>query len=334
MPDTPATTMNPIAHYNLLERVGEGGIGELFRARDTKVGRTVALKVVSPAITADPARLARLVEDARAAAVLSHPNIATLWDVGEADGQTYLAYEFAAGRSLLEESGGVAMNPRRALDLAVQIADGVADAHSHGVIHGDLRPDTIIVTAKGNAKILDFGLAPWTKGGMLRIRAAQDPDALPPDSVAVLGYFSPEQVIGGAVDPRTDVFSLGVLTYEMVTGRNPFAAPTPAGTVVNVIHGKYVPASELNPASPTELDAILARALTPDLTSRQQSAASLAAELRSVAAILDVRAGDTAAPSALLAIDDSPDRNAAGLLAFALAAAALAAVGVWYWLSR
>jgi len=326
--------MNPIAHYNLLERIGEGGIGELFRARDTKVGRTVALRIVSPAITGDPARLARLLEDARAAAVLSHPNIATLWDVGEADGQTYLAYEFAAGRSLLEESGGAAMNPRRALDLAVQIADGVADAHSHGIIHGDLRPGTIIVTAKGNAKVLDFGLAPWTKGGMLRALAAKDPDVLPPDAAAVLGYLSPEQVIGGAVDPRTDVFSIGVLTYEMVTGRNPFAAQTAAATVVNVIQGKFVPASEANPAAPAELDPILARALTPDLATRQQSAASLAAELRSVAAMLDVRTGDAASPSALLPIDDSPDRNAAGLLVGALIAAALAAGGVWYWLTR
>ena len=115
------------------------------------------------------------------------------------------------------------MNPRRALDLAVQIADGVADAHSHGIIHGDLRPDTIIVTAKGNAKILDFGLAPWTRGGMLRASAAKHPDALPPESSAVLAYLSPEQAIGSAVDPRTDVFSIGTLTYEMVTGRNPFA---------------------------------------------------------------------------------------------------------------
>jgi len=322
--------MAPIAHYNLLERIGEGGIGELFRARDTKVGRTVALKVVSPGITGNPERLQRLLEDAHAAALLSHPNIATLWDVGEADGQTYLAYEFAAGRSLLEESGGEAMNPRRAIDLAVQIADGVSDAHSHGIIHGDLRPDTIIVTAKGNAKILDFGLAQWTKGGRVRAGAAGNPA----ESAAVLGYLSPEQAIGSAVDPRTDVFSIGALTYEMITGRNPFVGPTAAVTVMNVIQGKFTPASHVNPAAPAELDAILARALTPDLAQRQQSAAALAAELRSVAAILDVRTGDASSPSAVLAIDESPDRNAAGLLAGALLTAAVAAAGVWWWLSR
>src|SRR5258708_215352 len=203
--------MAPIAHYNVLERIGEGGIGELFRARDTKVGRTVALKVVSTAITGDPERLQRLLEDARASAMLSHPNIATLWDVGDAEGQTYLAYEFAAGHTLREESGGVAMNPRRALDLAVQIADGVADAHSHGIIHGDLRPDNIIVTAKGSAKILDFGLAPWTKGGTLRPTPATNPDALPVESAGGLAYLSPDQAIGSAVDPRTDLFTIGAL---------------------------------------------------------------------------------------------------------------------------
>lgn len=326
--------MTAIAHYNLLDRVGEGVIGEVYRARDTKVGRTVALKIVSPEIAGDPERLNRLLEDARAATALSHPNIATLWDVGEADGQHYLAYEFAAGRSLREESGGAPMNARRALDLAVQIADGVSDGHAHGILHGDLRPETIIVTGKGNAKVLDFGLAPWTRGGMLRARAAREPDALPPEAVQVLAYLSPEQALGGAVDPRTDVFSIGTLTYEMVTGRNPFAGATVSDTVMNVIQGKFAPASEVNPGVPPDLDPILARALTCDLSQRQQSAAALAAELRSVAAMLDVRTGDATSSSALIPIDESPDRRAAGLLVGALLAAAAAAAGVWWWLSR
>ena len=326
--------MTSVAHYNLLEKVGEGGIGELYRARDTKVGRTVALKLVSPAIAADADRMKRLLRDARLMTVLSHPNIATLWEVGESDGQTYLAYEFAAGKSLLEESGGAPMNPRRALDLAVQIADGVADAHSAGILHGDLRPETIIVTAKGNAKVLDFGLAPWTNGGMLRASAAKHPDALPPESSAVLAYLSPEQAIGSAVDPRTDVFSIGTLTYEMVTGRNPFLAPTAAATLMNVMQGKFTPASEVNPAVPPELDAILTHAMTPDLARRQQSAAALAAELRSVAAVLDVRAGDAASPSAVLPIDDKADRNVLGLLAGVVVVVAAAFAGVWWYLTR
>jgi eukaryotic-like serine/threonine-protein kinase len=326
--------MTSIAHYNLLDRIGEGGLGELYRARDMKVGRTVALKVVPAAITGDPELLRRLKQDARTVTVLSHPNIATLWEFGEADGQTYLSYEFAVGRSLMEEAGGVPMNPRRALDLAIQIADGVADAHSAGIIHGDLRPDTIIVTTKGSAKILDFGLAQWTRGGMLRNSAAKDPDLLPPESASVLGYLSPEQAIGSAVDPRTDVFSIGTLTYELLTGKNPFVAATAGATVMNVIQGKFMPASEVNPAVPPELDAILAHALTPDLARRQQSAAALAAELRSVAAVLDVRTGDAAAPSAVLPIDDAADKSMSGLIAGALVLAAAAAAGVWWWLTR
>jgi serine/threonine protein kinase len=324
----------PIAHYNILDRMGEGGIGELYRARDTKVGRTVALKVVSPAIAGDPSRLQRLLEAASAALSLSHPNIATLWDVGEADGIHYLAYEFAAGRRLRDESGGVAMNPRRALDLAVQIADGVADAHSHGVIHGDLRPDTIVVTTKGSAKILDFGLAPWTNGGRLRSRAARGTSDLPADAVSVLGYLSPEQALGDTVDQRTDVFSLGTLTYELVTGRNPFAAATASDTIVNVIRGAIPPPSQVNAAVPKDLDVVIARALTRDLGQRQQSAAAFAAELRSVGAVLDVRSGDAHQASALLPIDESPDRQAAGLLTGALIAAAAAAVLVWWFLTR
>lgn len=328
------TPPSPIAHYNILDRLGEGGIGEVYRARDTKVGRTVALKLVSPAIASDPARLQRLLDAAGAALALSHPNIATLWDLGESDGFHYLAYEFAAGRRLRDESGGVALNPRRALDLAVQIADGVADGHSHGVIHGDLRPDTIVVTSKGSAKILDFGLAPWTNGGAMRSRAARSTDDLPPESVSVLSYLSPEQALGDAVDQRTDVFTLGTLTYELVTGRNPFAGATAADTIVNVIQGTVPPPSQVNPAVPKDLDAVIARALTRDLAERQQSAAALAAELRSVAAVLDVRSGDVNEPSALLPIDESPDRQAAGLLAGALIAAAAAAALVWWFLSR
>lgn len=326
--------MESIAHYNILERIGAGGIGEVFRARDTKVGRTVALKMVDDRIASDPAALARLLEDAAAAATLSHPNIATLWDVGEADGRTYFAYEFIAGKRLREEAGGAAMHPRRALDLAVQIADGVADGHAHGVIHGDLRPDTVMVTAKGSAKILDFGMAPWTRGGAARAAAARSPDSLPPEAVSILAYLSPEQAIGNAVDPRTDVFTLGVLAYELLTGKNPFAAPTGAQTIVNIIQAHAAPASEANPALPKDLDAILARALTPDLSLRQQSAAALAAELRTVGAVLDVRTGDATAPAALLPLDDTPDRNAAGLLVGGLAAAAVAAAAVWWWLSR
>src|SRR4029077_16636625 len=155
----------------------------------------------------------------------SHPNIATLWDVGEDAGRYYLAYEFIAGHSLRQEASGE-MHPRRALDLAVQIADAVSHGHAQGILHGDLRLDTLFVTAKGSAKVLDLGMGYWTSGGAIRADAVEAPDRLTSDAIAVLAYMSPEQALGGALDARTDVFSIGTLTYELVTGRNPFAAST------------------------------------------------------------------------------------------------------------
>jgi eukaryotic-like serine/threonine-protein kinase len=324
---------NTIAHYNLLEPIGHGSLGEVYRARDTRVGRTVALKILPAAVVDYPSRLSSVLDEARIAASLSHPNIATLFDVGESDGRYYLAYEFAAGTGLREEMAGGAMNPRRALDLAMQLADAIADAHAHGIIHGDIRPGTVMVTAKGSAKILDFGLTRWTRGGLLRARAALDPDVLPVEAVSVVAYLSPEQALGTAVDARTDVFSLGTLTYEMLTGRNPFVAATPGETIVNVIQGR-VPRASASGGVPIEIDETLMRALARDLSERQQSAASLAAELRSVAAMLDVRTGDVAESSGLMPLDERPDQQASRLLLAALGAAAGAAAFVWWLLSH
>lgn len=323
-----------IAHYNLLEPIGRGGLGEVFRARDTRVGRTVAVTILLPKLTEDPANLAELLEEARLASALSHPNIATLFDFGESEGSHYLVYEFASGRSLREELAGGAMPPRRALDIAIQLADAVSDAHAHGIIHGDLRPDTIIITSKGSAKVLDFGMTRWTRGGLVRGSAARDPDSLPPDTVAIVSYLSPEQALGGKVDARTDVFSIGTIAYEMITGRNPFGALSAGETIVNVIQGKVAPASQVTSGVPREVDEVLVRALARDLADRQQSAASLAAELRSVAAMLDVRTGDAVESSALLPLDEQPDKNASRLLLAALGAAAAAGAVVWWLLSH
>jgi serine/threonine protein kinase len=321
-PETPG----PIAHYNLLERIGRGGLGEVYRARDTKVGRTVALKLAPDSGFANPAAREMFLEDARAAATLSHPNIATLFDVGEYDGGCYLAYEFASGVTLRQEMSGRPENPRRAVELAVQIADALADAHSAGVLHGDLRPDTIFVTQKGSAKVLEFGMSRWTQGGKTRARAASSPGSLGADAVRVVAYMSPEQALGGSVDPRSDVFSLGVVLYEMLTGRNPFSAPSAAQTVVNVTSASVPPSH----AAAADLDAIVARAIAKEIDRRHQSAASFSAELRSVGAILDVRSGDSAPDDYLLPLDDE---GGSGKWWWAAAAIAGAAVVIW-WLVR
>lgn len=178
-----------IAQYDVREAIGEGGLGQVYRARNRKAGRTVALKILPATIVCDPTRLAAVVEDARAAAALSHPNIATLLDIGHVDDTRYLAYEFIVGASLRNEMGGRPMNPRRALGLVAQVADGLSHAHAAGVLHGDLRPETIALTGMGSAKLLDTGMSRWTRGEDLRRTAAADPSAVPPDAIRVVCYI-------------------------------------------------------------------------------------------------------------------------------------------------
>ena len=320
--------MTAIAHYNVLERLGESATGELFRARDTKVERTVALKFISAEAFADPASRVAFFEDARAAMALSHPNIATLFDVGEYEGDCYLAYEFASGITLRQECEGRSVNPRRVAELAVQIADALAEGHGYGILHADLRPDTIIVTHKGSAKLLEFGMSRWTSGGRIRAEAARAPRSLGPESVSVVSYMSPEQVLGSAVDARTDIFSLGVITYEMLTGRNPFAAGTAEDTAVNVIAATIPRAHSLS-TSLEDFDALITRSMTKDIASRPQSAASFSAELRGIGAILDVRSGLTG-PSELLPIEEDRASSAK----WWVAAAAAIAAGLAWWIFR
>ena len=208
--------MTAVAHYNLLERLGEGAFSEIYRARDTKFGRTVALRVIrDEAFSGEHMREAFL-RDARAAAQLSHPNITTLFEVGEFDGGCYLAYEFAAGVNLRRESAGRPVNPRRAIELAVHVADALAEGHSRDLVHADIRPETIFVTHKGSAKLLEFGMAHWTTGGRIRERAAAAPDALGADTISVVSYMSPEQTRGEAIDPRSDIYSLATVLYELL----------------------------------------------------------------------------------------------------------------------
>jgi eukaryotic-like serine/threonine-protein kinase len=235
-----------VGHYRILERIGAGGLGDVYRARDTRLGRTVAIKVPPDDLQSDTARREALLRDASAVLALSHPNIATLYEIGDEDGKAFLVFEFAPGETLKRVIAGLPMNARRAVDLAVQVADALADAHASELAHGRLGADTVIVTPKGNAKILDFGFARWTKGAA-----------------------------GGAAeaDERADVAALGRLLVEMLTGRPPVKGQTHA----------------LNPSLPGELHAVVSRCVEAE-EDAYQSAATMAAELRSVAAILDVRA--------------------------------------------
>lgn len=281
-PVSPAT----IAHYNLLEHIGEGGLGDVYRARDTKVGRTVALKL-APAGLAEGYRQHRLISDARAAALLSHPNIAWLFDVGHHDGRLYLAYEYVQGATLRQQLAAGPMNARHALDLAAQVADALAEGHARGVLHKDLRPDTVLETTKGSAKVLDFGMSIWTRGGQTRALAAASPRSLPVDAVSVVAYMSPEQAMGRSVGAGTDVFSLATMVYEMLTGTNPFAGADPAATLANIIAAAPPPPTAVAPGLPKLFDIVLPRALAKEPARRTESAARLAADLRRLRALLD-----------------------------------------------
>jgi eukaryotic-like serine/threonine-protein kinase len=177
-----------IAHYKLLDRIGSGGIGDLYRARDTKVGRTVALKVVAPAIAGDAQRRAQFLNDAAPLTSLNHPSIASVYEVGEDQGVLFLATEFVPGETLTRAIGGRGMNPRRAMDYAIQMADALAEAHAVGIVHGHLTTANAIVTPKGTVKILEFGLAPWTRSGR-------------------------------SSEKRDDIFALGAVLFEIVAGR-------------------------------------------------------------------------------------------------------------------
>jgi eukaryotic-like serine/threonine-protein kinase len=251
-----------IAHYNLLERLDPAGPGELFRARDTKKGRTVAIRVL-PGGFVDPANRQVFIERARGLSALSHPNVTTVFDVGEDEGRIYIVFEFLKGQSLRSEMGGRAINVRRAMDLAIQMADAVADAHGCGYVHGGLSPDSVVITAKGHAKIPAFALA--SRDGFAG-----------PDAAQLHDYDSPEEARGLPSDERSDIYSVGAVLYEMLTGRRP-------------LHRGASAPSASNPHVPKELDEIVLKAAAPNPDSRYQSAATFAAELRSAASILDVR---------------------------------------------
>lgn len=324
-----AVTEQSIGHYNLLEPIGREAIGQVYRARDTKVGRTVALKILDPALVADDTRRTALFDEARLAAKLSHPNIAALFEASESAGVCYFVYEFAVGAPLHEEMGGRPMNPRRAVELCIQIADALADGHAAGILHGDLRPETIGVTAKGSAKLLDFGMWRWTRGGLVRRAAARAPESLPDEDAVIASYMAPEQALGGTTDGRADLFCLGTILYEMLTGRNPFKAPSVPDTVMNVVSVTPSPPSATTPGIPAELDAIAVRALAKTVEGRFQSAASFSAQLRSVAAALDVRPDDRGGDF-LLSVDDEADRTPTAVwIAGGAGVAAIAAV-VWW----
>lgn len=283
----PGVPIATVGTCQLLERIGAGGLGEVFRARDTVHGRTVLLKRVAAGLTADPVRAAALRETANRVARVSHPGVAALYELGAHDGELYLAQEFVPGQRLTELLAGQALHPRRSTEIAIELADALAAVHAAGLVHGDLRPDNVIVTPKGHAKLLDTGLTAFTAGGALRASAGSRLGTLPSGASSTLQYLAPEQALGQGGDERADLFALGAILHEMLTGRPAFARPSADDIILAVLQAAPPAPSEGNPLVPAALDRIVARAIAKSLDRRYRSAEELSADLREVRATFE-----------------------------------------------
>jgi len=318
-----------LGHYEVVEKLGEGGMGAVYRARDTRLDRFVALKVLPAEKVADPDRKRRFEQEAKAASALNHPHIVTVYDIGTDDGADFIAMEHVVGRTLAEVIDRRGMPPARALELAVQIGDALSAAHEEGIVHRDLKPANVMVTDKGLVKVLDFGLAKLTEpspAGPSALTESARPRTEQGVIVGTVAYMSPEQTEGLSVDARSDIFSFGVVLYEMVTGRRPFVGETGASTMAAILAKEPAPPSSLVGDLPFELERAILRCLRKEPDRRWQTMADLTVALRDVKDELDA--------GRLSAVVVSPARRArrtrllAGALAL-LAVGAAAAGGAW-----
>jgi Tol biopolymer transport system component len=320
--------------YEILGQIGAGGMGEVYRAKDPRLSREVAIKVLPAALSADPDRIRRFEQEARSASALNHPNIVTIHDIGSQDGTLFIAMELVEGTSLRELLlEGEPLPMRKTLDLATQIAEGLGRAHTAGIVHRDLKPENVIVSKDGFVKILDFGLAKLVapsgeEGSELQTAAA--PETHPGTVVGTVGYMSPEQARGRPLDYRSDQFSFGSVVYEMATGRRAFRRGSNAETLTAIIREEPDPVAQANPRAPAPLRWILERCLAKDADDRYTSTRDLARDLRSIRDHLSETSASAESGSAEVA---APIRRTRVSLWLPLAAAAaLAALGVGYFI--
>src|SRR5277367_2620469 len=301
------TTGSRLGPYEITAAIGAGGMGEVYRARDTQLGRDVAIKVLPSFLSADPDRLRRFEQEARAAAALNHPNILVVFQLGTHDGVPYLVSELLEGSTLREPLQRGALPIRKAIDYGVQIASGLAAAHEKGIVHRDLKPENVFVTKDGRVKILDFGLARLLpQRGEVEVNAPTISDLTDPGTVmGTVGYMSPEQVRGKPADHRADIFAFGAMLYEMLTGKRAFQKPTSAETMTAILNEEPPAVSQLVPLAPPAMQRVVHRCLEKSPEQRFQSASDLAFALE---ALSDSSSTAVAAPA-------SPDRERRSKLA-------------------